>query len=314
MNGQSPVSSSEILGELTGGLFCSLVLVFAIWKCWRNVRRPGTNRKCALALLFFFLTVSIPAGAVTASWFLRTPPPAGILSVLMGLGMFGLWLAAIVLAVIGLVEMSLKPGVWDYGRNQAIWALALCVILGALAVKSMHRKSGTVAFGTIEPGQLLRFEDEKFEFLAPGRPWVAVDPAKINREARLAFRRSGPDAIFLVIADKTGNRAEFSTEKCAAISKERIQTLARGTMRIINEKPLELSGVTGEFDELAARLGPNPVYYQLWCAVTNGVGYEMVGWGLDENRTLMAEEFQTQFHGFRQIDPNQAATMQLGGK
>ena len=196
MNGQSPVSSSEILGELTGGLICSLVLVFAIWKCWRNVRTPGTNRKCALALLFFFLTVSIPAGAVTASWFLRAPPPAGILSVLMGLGMFGLWIAAIVLAVIGLVEMSLKPGVWDYGRNQAIWALALCVILGVLAVKSMHRKSRTIAFGTIEPGQLLRFEDEKFEFLAPGRPWVSVDPAKINREARLAFRRSGPEAIF----------------------------------------------------------------------------------------------------------------------
>ena len=130
-----------------------------------------------------------------------------------GLAMLGAMVAAIVLAIVGLVEYSKPPGV---SSRAGLGDLGI-------SVDRVNRAGGRRRFrvgcdagcqtpeiaGQGRPGQVLTFDDLNFRFRTPGLPWVAFDSAKLNRASKLGFMRRFPDAYFIVIPERIGTGSDF---------------------------------------------------------------------------------------------------------
>lgn len=119
------------VGHVCGQIFDVLLFFLPALYCLATLRRPGTNVKCllslALALLAFLLCGLV--GAVA-----RNSPELRSLGFLAGLGALGMMIAALVLAIIGLVEYYGRARQYTRGAVQAIITLVLCAIFGGLVV------------------------------------------------------------------------------------------------------------------------------------------------------------------------------------
>src|SRR5437762_7605604 len=162
-------------GYVTGQLIVPLAFLAGGLKCWSISRRPGTNRKCALALMFVLLALALAGCLGILIRILGHSPGTIVVSGLIGLVMLGSLVTGFVLAILGLVEFSNRAGAFSQGRAQAIWALALASIaglfVGASAVTSVLRQHGfTSAARKNSPGQTRTFDDLNFRFRTPERP------------------------------------------------------------------------------------------------------------------------------------------------
>jgi len=302
----------EMAGQMTGPLMVWLgVLAGMVW-CWRISRRPGTNKAGVFSLLALLSGFFIPASMTTAAHLLGTPFPAGGISGVMGLGMMGAFVLALVLAIVGLSEISRHADRYQRGRAQAIATLVVfgllvgCGFIGIII--GVSRKNMV----TLNPGQISKFEDENFEFKAPGSPWVSLNAAKINKEAKLALLRPYPETYFVIVAETTGSLSGYSTEQYADLCKEHMRGVSGGNMRVIRETPLEINGLNGLLDGIEAQVASHAVFYQQWYVVTNGYAYELTAWGSSANEERVAEDARPLLNGFKQIDPRRMAA--TGGR
>src|SRR6266571_2747225 len=302
--------NSADAGYVTGQVMVWLALFAGVLKCWLISRRPTTNRKCALALMFVLLAYALAGCVGTLSRILVKSPEVTIVTGLVGLVVLGLFVTSLVLAILGLMEFSNRPEAFSQGRAQAIWALVLTGIIGlsfgAGFVTAVARQR-TIALVPSSPSQTLTFDELNFRLRAPDRPWVSIDASKLNKDSKVTFMRRFPDAYFFVIAEKIGTSVNWSSEQLAELGKAQMQA-ATTSARVTSEAPFLLNGLRGVWVETEATVAMHPLHYLRWCCATNGYAYQLIGYSRSEDQQRMAAELRQMFFRFELVDPNRVAS------
>ena len=298
-------------GYVTGQLMVWLALFAGVLKCWSISRRPTTNRKCALALMFILLAFVLAGCVGVLARILGKSPEFTVVTGLVGLVVLGLFVTSLVLAILGLIEFSNRPDAFSQGRAQAIWALVLTGLLGltfgAGFVTAVARPS-RFALASSSPGQTLTFDDLNFRLRAPERPWVSIDASKLNKDSKVTFIRRFPEAYFFVIAEKIGTSVNWSSEQLAELTKGQMQAAATST-RVTSEAPLVMNGLRGVLVETEATVAMHPLHYLRWCCATNGYAYQLIGYSRSEDQQRINAELRQMFLRFELVDPNRVASV-----
>jgi transglutaminase-like putative cysteine protease/tetratricopeptide (TPR) repeat protein len=297
---------------LTGQLVVWVGLLAGVLKCWSISRRPATNRKCALGLMFVLLAFLFATCVGTLAKIFGPSPALSAVIGLTGLGVFGALVTAIVLAIVGLVELSHRAEAFSQGRSQAVWTLVLAgmvgLVMGVGMVGAILRQQGFVAAtGLDRPGKILTFDELNFQFRAPDRPWVSMDATRVNKDSKLTFMRRFPEAYFQVIAERIGSGVEFSSEQLAEVGKAHMKAGAASS-RIISEVPWKMRGLNGVLVETEAVVANHELRYLQWSCATNGYAYQLIGYGRSEDQQLIAAELRQMFSRFEQIDANRVVS------
>jgi tetratricopeptide (TPR) repeat protein len=297
---------------MVGQALVWIALLVGSWKCWSISRRPATNAKCALALMFMLLGFLGGSSLGILGQLFGTPPVMAAIGALLGFAMLGLTAAAIVFAILGLFEFSRHPGVFVQGRAQAVWALCLAGVIGLIAggsVVAVALRAGGFLTPPSQgrPSQVLTFDDLNFRFRTPSRPWVPLNAAKVNKDSKVAFMRRFPEAYFLVIAEKIGSGRDFSTAQLAEVGKAHLQASAESS-RILSESPWRTNGLTGLLVETEAQRNLYTFYYVHWYIATNGYAYQLIGYGRSQDRQRIAGELRQMCSRFDLLDPNRVAS------
>ncbi|MFO1513595.1 MAG: DUF3857 domain-containing protein [Verrucomicrobiota bacterium] len=299
--------SAEDAGRMTGQAVVWLALLAGAWKCFSISRRPTTNAKCALALMFVLLAMFI-AGCLGYLIRISERSPGIILvSGLTGLLTLGLLVTALVLGILGLVEFSKQPGTFNQGRSQAVWTLVLVALFGTVAltgfIKGLVRRSSSEPVEIpSKPGETLTFDELNFRFRPPGHPWAAIKPGILNKESKVSLLRRSPQCYFIVIAENLGRSSISTSEELAEIAKAHMQSVASSS-RIISETAQGVNGLTGVLVKQHAVVESQNIYYEQWFFVTNGFGYQLMGWGNFKDQKRVTEELAQMFPRFELIDP-----------
>lgn len=296
-------------GQVMGPVIVWLGLLAGIFFCWRHSRKPRANRKGALSLALFFAAIFLLSVAVTAQ---KLPLPPALLQIFVALSALmalGMAVTGVVLAILALQEFSRSPGAYTRGFAPAIWTLALTtVFLGLVLISAIHRMSLRMA-GHPGLSEWTTMEDYNFRYKTPETPWMWMDAAKLNKDARLAFMRVYPDSYFAIMPLKVGTRSELTTSRFTDMCMEHVRAVSGGTMQILSQGEFTLNGMAGRLVEVQADVADHSLYYKQWFCVTNGYAYELMGWGRIENRDRLATDFQAMFTGFKQIDPSRLAML-----
>src|SRR5260370_10098049 len=146
-------------------------LLAGICKCWSISRRQTTSSKCVFSLMFLLLAFFVPACLrilVSLSVFSLLP---SWVTALCGLIMLGLFATALVLAIVGLAEVSGQPGVFVQGRSQAIWTLVLIGLIGVVGIfgviRAAQSRSWARGSAQVRTAQARPFADLNFSSKAP---------------------------------------------------------------------------------------------------------------------------------------------------
>ena len=293
-------------GYVVGQSMAWLAFLAGALKCWSISRRPTTNRKCALALMFVLLGFFFAGFLGTLIRVVGTSPVLALVSGLIGLVMLGLVMTGLVLAILGLVEFSSRKDAFSQGRAQAIWALVLAGIVGLSAgvgfVGAALRQRGfSLTAKQNVPGQTLTFDELNFRFHTPERPWISFDASKFNKVSKLSFMRRFPEAYFMIIAEKIGTGVNFSSEQLAEVAKAQMQAAA-ASAHTSSEAQLTVNGLNGVLVESEATVGMYSFHYFRWCCATNGYAYQLVAYSRSEDRQHLAVELQKMFSHFELVD------------
>ena len=310
------VTTSFRAGEITGQLFFGIALLCGALKCWLISRRPTTNTKCALSLMFMLSGLCLASLAGTLARAADPSPAMTVIRGVLGLVLLILFVSAIVLGIIGLVEFSQNRAAYQQGRAQAIWTLTLAGLVGLAAIGGIingaRQDSGFArANGKSRPGEMLTFNDLNFRIRTPDRAWVSIDGSKLNKESAVTFVRRLPEAYFFVIAEKFGTRLDLTTERIAELGKLNLQTVA-ASYRLVSERPWTVHGLNGILIESDATVGPYALHYCHWYFATNGFAYQLVGYSRSESQRRVAKEISKMISDFELIDPHRIAS-QSGG-
>jgi tetratricopeptide (TPR) repeat protein len=297
-------------GRYSGQIFVFVGVLAGVLKCWSISRRSTTNTKCALSLMFILSALLVSSSFSYLSQFDSIARARIIVIPLTALLFLGCLITGLILAILGLVEMSQRPQDFVQGRAQAIWALVLSgvffvmVIIGVAAGlnRAGHLPGSNPA---IRANQPLTFQDLNFRFRAPERPWVAVNMAKINKDAKIGFTRQNPEAYFLIMAEKIG--ADFSSEQLAELGKARLAAVADSS-QVLSESPLALKGLQGVAVESEVSLRGHAIYYRHWYLATNGFAYQLIGYGPSREKARISQEIESLCRRFELLDTGQVAT------
>src|SRR5258708_24725937 len=158
-------------GAVSAQASLTIGLLAGILKCWSISRRQTTNSKCVLSLMFLLLAFFVPACLrILVALGVFSPLPA-LVTVVCGLVMMGLFATALVLAIVGLAELSGEPGVFVQGRSHAIWTLVLIGLIGVVgvfgAISASRSHSLVRGSGQVRAAQTRTFDDLNFRFNAP---------------------------------------------------------------------------------------------------------------------------------------------------
>jgi len=301
---------AEEAGRLTGQVFGAVAFLAGAWKCWAISRRTTTNSKCALSLMFILL--AWPIGMLTGllmRW-IGPSPFLAIMTALSVLVMIGLVVVAIVLAILGLKELSAQPGVFTQGRSQAIWALVLGGFMGLLLtggmVTGLMRARGLALGRKTQPAKTATFEELNFRFEAPGQGWVSYDASKINKDSRVSFLKRFPETYFMIIAEKLGLGKEFSSQALAELGKAHLQAAASSS-QVLSEEPFRLYGLDGVLVRTDAAVMGHQLHYLSWYLASNGYGYQLIGYGLQQDSKKVDAEVKKMFAHFTLLDSSRIA-------
>ncbi len=307
------VSSAYDSGVFTGQLFASLLLLAGVLKCWTISRRPTTNTKCALALMFALLPFLVSSLASSFTPTFSSSAARAIFYIGLAFALVAFVIVALVLAIVGLVEMSNQRDVYEQGRAQAIWAFVFVAFIGLLfvcgAVAGVMRARdhvATIAGAGGKPGQILTFEDLNFRFRSPERPWVTFAGAKLNKDAKATFMRRGPEVYFMIIAEKIGTGQELSAEQLAEFGKAHLDSASESS-KVVSQRPVSFNGMKGLLVETEASLHGMSLFYQHWYMVTNGFAYQLIGYGRERDREQVASELNPLFRRFELLDSGRVA-------
>lgn len=303
----SPEDAAAETGRIAGQAVAWIALLAGVVKCWSISRRKTTNTKCALSLMMVLLAVLF-SSTVTAVFRELGPSPARTAGqVLVGLAMMGCLGVAIVLAILGLIELAAKPSLYAQGKAQAIWTLVLAgVMVLAIGVGAVAGATRALAHGgQSQPGKMLTFEELNFRFQSPDRPWMAYDASKFNKDSRVSFMRQWPEAYFFIIAEKLGPRIDFNSAKLAEAGIARLKSVA--SARVLSQAPLRVGGLEGVVVEAEAQLSGLTLHYRNWYCSTNGFAYQLVGYCRSENQAEEMGDLAAMLGRFQLLDPNRVA-------
>ena len=146
--------------------------------------------------------------------------------------------------------------------------------------------------------------DEKpeynFRFRPPGPAWTRQDPDHIDPGAKLAYARSRPDLSFLVYVSRPGT--EVAGDSAVASWKRQLEAQASGPVDL-SSGPLELHGLSGTRAVAAATVQGTKVVYENWIVARNGWLYQLLVWGMAQDRKALHDEASAVYAGFELIDP-----------
>lgn len=312
----SEVNAATESGRVAGQIFVWVALLAGALKCWSISRRPATNTKCALSLMVVLLSLIVAGSLGAVMKQIGSSPAMAFAGGILGLALLATMVAAIVLAILGLVEFSKQPDVYSQGRAQAIWTLVLAGVFFLFAsvgfIRGLQRAHGFgLASGQSQPGKMLTFDDLNFRFRSPDRPWVAYNASRVNKASKLAFMRRNPEAYFFIIAEKLGSRSGLDTEQLAGLGKANLQAAAASS-HVVSEVPCTVKGLNGLLVETEAQVGAYQIHYRHWYCFTNGYAYQLVGFSSSDEQQRVAGELQEMLSRFELIDPNRVASFSNG--
>ncbi|HEY9172691.1 MAG TPA: tetratricopeptide repeat protein [Verrucomicrobiae bacterium] len=296
-------------GQVTGTLFWAVLGLAGALKCLSISRRPATNTKCALALMFLLLGLAL-CGIVgglahfsVASLWLRLAAGG------VALGFIAFVVVAVVFSILGLVELRQSPGRYTQGRAQAIWTLGLAgvmvLLMGAGFIRTMQR-TATWRAGTAKPGERLTFDEYNFRIQAPPAPWVSMDAARLNRDAKVTFMRRWPEVYFFVIAERFGADSELELAQLVEIGKANLKSAARAA-QVNWEKPWTVNGLSGVLVQSDASVVGQELHYVHWYFLTNGYAYQIVTYGRKLDSPRVEEEALRLLRAFELVDRERIA-------
>lgn len=291
---------------------CVPVVLFsaAALKCYSISRRPTTNAKCCLALMFFFI-----------GWILAMLPQIAVTadldhSIVFGIAMLAFSaciLLSLIFGVIGLTELRAHPGRWVQGRRQAIWSLALVALAFSLAAFGAYREyrdstrvPDSLRVAGSEVPRMIRNHDLNFTFELPGMPWVQVDAKKFNSEASLAVARARPTVFFMIIAEETGSKG-LVLDNDTLVEIVRVNMGAAATsFEIVDQRPRTVNDMEGVHIHARATIDGMRLSYGYWVCARNGYAYQCIATGdtaLEDQVLRDAEELSGRF---RMSDPDRS--------
>ena len=282
------------------------ILLAGIIKCISIMRRPTTNTLCVLSLMFALVVwmTSVIAGQLLPN------EGAGYLAIKIAIGilMIGLTLAALVLAIIGLVQYGSGAGRWVQGRAQAIWGLILSPLLFlgvSVGLAAGLSNAGQQLDMTSASGDTQHFESREFNFKVdtPDGRWVKMPASTINPDAAIAFRRTRPEVIWIVIAEKTGAESPYGGQTLVEFVKANLLSESPDAV-FSNVTPMNVKGIEGYHMTSLGKVGGNDGYFDYWVAEHNGYAYQLITVGAKPDKAAVNKAAKAYRRSFTLIDPD----------
>ncbi|HKC60293.1 MAG TPA: hypothetical protein VKB92_09415 [Myxococcales bacterium] len=174
-------------------------------------------------------------------------------------------------------------------------------IAAFLAVASAACSRGKAPAQTKSPsGPADEKPEYNFRFRPPGPAWTRQDPDRIDPIAKLAYARSRPDLSFLVYVSRPGG--EVAVDAAVASWKRQLEAQASGPVDL-SSGPLVLHGLSGTRAVAAATVLGTKVVYENWIVARNGWLYQLLAWGMAQDRKALHDEASAVYAGFEVIDP-----------
>lgn len=211
---------------------------------------------------------------------LMGPQIPTFVSVALGLIFLVGFPASIVLAIVGLLEISRHPHRGLRGKKRAISVLVLCglmLLFIGFALSSpplMNRQT------TDLPEKSLSYDDLNFRISVP-HPWVETE-RKFNPESTLSLLSASPQMFAMIIAEKIGSGSRWDTETLASFVKSYLAS-ADPSSKVLSETRTREKGMNVVKMETDLEMNGQPVFYAHWLVVHNGYSYQLACWG---NRRL----------------------------
>src|SRR6185295_10387637 len=273
------------VGTALGVLIPLLVLSFAI----RSLGDEDRSKKCALGLIVFssgwtLATLGYSLNRLTGS--------AGLMILFGVLGSLAM-LASIVLAILGLVDVSGDGPRKKTGTGQAIATL----ILGGLFLLS-----GVIGFLTAgdglpadwkmtQPvrGSRISVVPKNFSIAEPGPGWIQIVATKLNPRADVAFVNPKKTIYLIVMAHDIPAANLTPLRFWADAARSEMKQIDPGAV-VSEGQPLTLGTCQGvAFDAQATREGKHFVYRE-WVGIHGSKAYQVLAWGLQTNAALVRSE------------------------
>ncbi|MEM7697533.1 MAG: DUF4190 domain-containing protein, partial [Verrucomicrobiota bacterium] len=220
-----PLLASADSAFLIGASIPILLLLGGTIKCFHCLF-SGEFERCSILSLTLFITAWFCSAILTAVQ--KVVGENEIVTLLVGLVYFFIFVAALILGIIGLMRLARPEHQAKRGRGQAIWGIVLSSILiviylgaavfaAAGELGNLATDRGPVASEThINEASNIRLE-------APGHPWMSLDVSKVNPDADVVYLRNDPTMVFTLIAERIGTSSGFDTEALVKFAKEQMQ-------------------------------------------------------------------------------------------
>jgi hypothetical protein len=275
MNSVSLVSdwqASHDLGMKFGAGLAAIVLIWGAFKCSLIARRDGANRPAIFALMIALMSWLMSILVFAAMQQAALTPTLQLAAVAIVMASL---LGALLMAIVGLVQIRRAPAAFLHGRTQGRWACVLCVLVSVMFLfgmtGAMRSRADVVRF----PGPTFRDDSLNFEISLPGAPWTRLDPKQLNPSAVFAVGRRDPEVFFMVIAERAAG--EIDTDSLARLVKTHLESAAE-SVEITASAPHPVGNLEGI--RLRANLTPHgmKLHYAMWVFAHEHVGYQLATW------------------------------------
>src|SRR5262245_21787019 len=280
---------------LTLGLIVGLIMSAV------RMRRPDANRRCYLSFIFFacgwLLYAAIAALAMKSE--LQVPATIG------GLALFGvLGLSGVVLAILGLSELTRENNPPRRGKVPAVTTLVLAGLIAAMIAATFAlgvAKGFTEAMRRRAGAEKAVFEDLHFSIAPPGG-WTRLDPAEHNPLAAVLYRRNDPEAYLMIIAEKLEPGVGIDIDTVVQNVMKHLEEVSTD-MRIVHQGDEVLNGLSGRRVVCEATIQGIPITYLYWFHVTPHRIHKLIAWGNRKDANAAIAEGRKAFEGFTYLPP-----------
>lgn len=306
----STTSDLKVPG-LIGSLFASACLVMCLVKTVAVMRRETASTACFAALAT--LLASFLVGGLGSTLDQYVSDPFGKIAYLLSLFvvMLGIF-CAFILAIVGLATYSQPRAVpFTQGMSQAIWTLVISLIsFAGMGVGSFLGSNSPAKSHDGKPGtEPVVNEELNFRFEPPGKPWVKMNAKLHNPASELMYRRSGPDRLFILIAENAGTSTELTPEAIADIAKSNIES-QDGTFEFEPSPERTVNGIRHTIFRTRSTdfNGMKGVRrWEHWVSMHGGFAYQLVLHGVGDDKESLSKEADAFVNAFSPVDPNRTA-------
>lgn len=298
-------------GLLTSAWLIPLLLLAVFIKCITLLWRPHASCLCVLSLALMMLGWLIPAASGPL---MRESRSSGAWLVpLIGIFALLLWVAAIVLAIVGLSTYDRERH--RQGRAQAVWTLSIGLVLaiGVEISMSMNFRKGELSsmvnqLDSSSPAKAGKVEETRVEEFNLGMTrsdgWIVSNAKNFNPNACLMFRSIRPEGYAMVLAEHA--EGKINLDQYAEVVKEGITATASAIEEDVT-KSVTLNGISFLRRTFVARLkvaGNQRIYYDHWISCRPGLAWQILCWCPAREKERLTPDFDRMVKSFRILDSN----------